>query len=61
MSDDIKKELGKLKMHAQNIANQIHDIVEDSYFLDYNRLPELSEKAVEACRHYIAFKNKNNL
>lgn len=58
---DPKRELAKLKRLAQEIASEIHDIVEDTYLEDYEKLRPLSEKAIEAVKKYYAFKNEKNL
>ncbi|MBK1649015.1 CCE_0567 family metalloprotein [Rhabdochromatium marinum] len=60
MSDeaqDQKKALAKLKRKATEIAGQIHDIVEDSLWVDYGQLPELADKLVLACKEVEEFKS----
>ncbi len=57
----LKKELAKRKRKATELAAQIHDIVEETLLVDYNELPKLSQKAVEACEEYYAFKKENSL
>ncbi|MBK5968076.1 MULTISPECIES: CCE_0567 family metalloprotein [Thiorhodovibrio] len=62
MSDeaqDHKKALAKLKRKATEIAGQIHDIVEDSLWTDYEQMPELAAKLVSACKEVDEFKSKN--
>jgi len=57
----IKKELAKRRRVATEIAGEIHDIVEDTLWSDYSRLPELSSKLIEACQAVEAFKDEHNL
>lgn len=60
MSEDIKeikKGLAKRKRKAVEIASEIHDIVEDTLWSDYTKMPELSEKlkvAVDEANRYKA-------
>ena len=51
MTDSIeeKKQLAKLKRIATEIAGQIHDVVEENLWTDFNQMPLLSEKLVAAC------------
>ncbi len=52
-----KKELAKYKRQAVEIASEIHDIVEDTLWTDYVKMPELSEKlkvAVEKANNFKA-------
>ena len=57
---DKKKELAKLRRKANEIAADIHDIVEERLMTDYNDLPQLAEEAVKACEAFHAFKNQDN-
>ena len=63
MSDEAKelrKGLAKRKRLAVEIASEIHDIVEDTLWSDYVKMPELSEKlklAVEEANNYKAQHN----
>ncbi|HHD77212.1 MAG TPA: hypothetical protein ENK93_03960 [Campylobacteraceae bacterium] len=57
----LKKELAKRKRMAVEVASQIHDIVEDTLWTDYVKLPELSEKLVEAVAEANKFKAENGL
>lgn len=57
MSEEIdhKKELAKLKRLATEIASKVHDIVEDTLWSDYVKMPELAEElytAVKAANDY---------
>jgi hypothetical protein len=58
---DLKKELAKRKRIAIDIASQIHDIVEDSLWVDYEKMPGLSEKLVAAVHDANRFKADNGL
>lgn len=52
MSEDLKvlrKDASKKKRLASDIASKIHDLVEDTYWTDYNQLPALAEEAIAAC------------
>lgn len=64
MSEDIKelkKELAKRKRMAVEIASEIHDIVEDTLWTDYVKMPELSEKLRAAVEEANKFKAENGL
>lgn len=64
MSEEIKekkKELAKYKRMAVEIASEIHDIVEDTLWTDYDRMPELSQKLVTAVKEANEFKEANGL
>jgi len=41
---EIKKQYAGYKRKVTEVAGEIHDIVEDSIWVDYVKLPELSEK-----------------
>ena len=58
---ELKKELAKLKRQAVEIASAIHDIVEDTLWVDYVKMPELSEKLVKAVEEANTFKAENGL
>lgn len=57
----LKKELAKKKRMAVEIASEIHDIVEDTLWSDYTKMPELSEKLVAAVQEANDFKSANGL
>lgn len=57
----LKKELAKRKRMAVEIASEIHDIVEDTLWTDYTKMPELSEKLVVAVQEANDFKAANGL
>ena len=50
-----------MKRQATEIASQIHDIVEDTLWTEYNELPILSAQLVKACEAYYAFKKEQDL
>jgi len=58
---DLKKELARRKRMAIEIASEIHDIVEDSLWVDYDKMPGLSERLVAAVREANRFKADNGL
>ncbi|DAB30599.1 MAG TPA: hypothetical protein CFH84_03130 [Sulfurimonas sp. UBA12504] len=58
---DAKRELAKLKRLAVEIASEIHDIVEDTLWSNYVKMPELAEKLKIAVQEANDFKEKNNL
>ena len=64
MSDEakeLKKGLAKRKRLAVEIASEIHDIVEDTLWTDYVKLPELSEKLSAAVEEANKYKAENSL
>jgi tRNA nucleotidyltransferase (CCA-adding enzyme) len=58
---ELKKELAKRKRMAMDIASQIHDIVEDTLWADYDKMPQLSEKLVAAVKEANTFKAESGL
>lgn len=52
----MKKELAKYKRKVVELAGVVHDIVEDTIWTDYDKLPELSEKIAIAMKDVNAFK-----
>ena len=61
VTQDLKKELARRKRTAIEIASQIHDIVEDSLWVDFDKMPGLSEKLVAAVQDANRFKSENGL
>lgn len=57
----LKKELAKRKRLAVEVASEIHDIVEDTLWSDYDKMPGLSEKLVGLVKEANAFKAANGL
>ncbi len=58
---ELKRELAKLKRLAVEIASEIHDIVEDTLWTDYVKMPELAEKLKLAVQEANEFKAANGL
>lgn len=58
---EMKKELAKRKRMAVEIASEIHDIVEDTLWTDYVKMPELSQKLIAAVEEANTFKAENGL
>ena len=57
---EIKKEYAKLKRIVTEIAGEIHDIVEDTIWVNYNQLPELSQKIQDEMKKVIDFKAQHD-
>jgi uncharacterized coiled-coil DUF342 family protein len=51
-----KKELAKYKRKVVELAGVVHDIVEDTIWTDYTKLPELSEQINVAMKEVVNFK-----
>ena len=47
---ELKKELAKYKRKVVELAGEVHDIVEDTIWTDYVRLPKLSEDIKDAMK-----------
>jgi hypothetical protein len=58
---ELQKELARRKRVAIDIASQIHDIVEDTLWVDYAKMPELAEKLVASVQEANRFKADNAL
>lgn len=56
----IKKEFAKHKRKVTEVAGEIHDIVEDTIWTDYNKLPDLSEKVIELMKDVNDFKAQHD-
>ena len=54
----LKKEVSTKKRIATEWASQIHDLVEDRLFTDYNTLTELARQTAEACAQWAEAKTK---
>ncbi|WP_072679535.1 CCE_0567 family metalloprotein [Arcobacter sp. LA11] len=54
-----KKELAKYKRKVIELAGVVHDIVEDTIWTEYDKLPELSEKIALAMDDVNAFKKEH--
>jgi len=55
---EIKKQYAGYKRKVTEVAGEIHDIVEDSIWTDYIKLPELSVKVGELMEDVNRFKAK---
>lgn len=55
---EIKKEYAGYKRKVTELAGEIHDIVEDSIWIDYVKLPELSQKIDKAMQPVLELKAK---
>jgi hypothetical protein len=53
---EIKKTFAGLKRKVVEIAGEVHDIVEDTLWTDYNKLPILSQKIQNAMQDVIEMK-----
>ena len=58
---DPQKILAKKKRIIMEVAGQIHDVVEDSLWSDYQRLPELSQSMLELMADLHQFKQQQGL
>lgn len=57
---EIKKELAGYKRKVVELAGEIHDIVEDTIWTDYVKLPQLSQKIQEAMQEVNEFKAQHD-
>lgn len=57
---EIKKEFAKYKRIVTEYAGEMHDIVEDTIWSEYTRLPELSEKIAIAMKDVNELKAKHD-
>jgi enamine deaminase RidA (YjgF/YER057c/UK114 family) len=55
---EIKKMFAKQKRKVSEIAGEIHDIVEDTIWVDYVKLPALSEQVQEAMREVVKMREQ---
>lgn len=58
---DPQKILAKKKRIIMEVAGQIHDVVEDTLWSDYQRLPELSQSLMELMADLQQFKQQQGL
>ena len=58
---DPQKILAKKTRIIMDVAGQIHDVVEDSLWSDYQRLPELSQSMLELMADLQQFKQQQGL
>jgi NADH:ubiquinone oxidoreductase subunit E len=57
---EIKKEYAGYKRKVTEIAGVIHDIVEDTIWTEYDKLPELSQELQVAMEPVLEFKAKHD-
>lgn len=57
---EIKKEFAGYKRKVTQIAGEIHDIVEDTIWTDYDKLPSLSEELQKAMEPVLEFRSKHH-
>ncbi|MFK4754575.1 MULTISPECIES: CCE_0567 family metalloprotein [Oceanospirillaceae] len=50
----LKKAASTQKRIATEIASKIHDVVEDTYWTEYETLPALAQEAIAACEAWKA-------
>jgi hypothetical protein len=58
---ELKKEFARRKRIASDIASEIHDIVEDTLWVEYEKMPALAEKLVAAVQDANRFRADNGL
>nr|WP_321240607.1 CCE_0567 family metalloprotein [uncultured Tolumonas sp.] len=58
---DPQKILAKKKRIIMEVAGQIHDVVEETLWSDYQRLPELSQSMLELMADLQQFKQQQGL
>lgn len=56
---DITKAIAKKKRIISEVAGQIHDIVEDSLWTEYSRLPLLSEQILQLMADLESYKQEH--
>ncbi|HHB94791.1 MAG TPA: hypothetical protein ENK88_06570 [Campylobacterales bacterium] len=56
----VKKQYAKYKRKVTEIAGEIHDIVEDTIWTDYEKLIDLSQKVQLAMKDVVSFREKHN-
>lgn len=56
---ELKKQLAKYKRIVSELAGEVHDIVEDTIWTDYVKLPKLSEDINIAMKEVIDFQEKH--
>ncbi len=57
---EIKKTFAGCKRKVVEIAGEIHDIVEDTIWTDYDRLPILSQKIQDAMQDVIRMRTEHD-
>lgn len=54
----LTKEVSKKKRIATDCASEVHDLVEDRLWVDYQELSALAQKTVSACEAWAEAKSK---
>lgn len=57
---EIKKQFAGYKRKVTEIAGVMHDIVEDTIWTEYDKLPELSEQIQVAMKDVVEFKAQHD-
>ncbi len=57
---EIKKTFAGCKRKVVEIAGEVHDIVEDTIWTDYNKLPILSQKIQDAMQDVIKMRAEHD-
>jgi len=57
---EIKKKYAGYKRKVTEVAGEIHDIVEDTIWTEYTRLPQLSEKIIVLMEDVNRFKSEHD-
>ncbi len=52
--DLLKKEVSKLKFKASQRATDLHDLIEDRLWSDFEDIPKFSEELYKACQEWKA-------
>jgi hypothetical protein len=55
---EIKKMFAKHKRKVSEIAGEVHDIVEDTIWVDYDKLPILSQQIQDAMSEVVAMREQ---
>ncbi len=48
----LQKSVRKKKRIATELASQVHDLVEDTLWSEYDKLPEIAAKCADACKEW---------
>ncbi|MEA3497970.1 MAG: CCE_0567 family metalloprotein [Campylobacterota bacterium] len=57
---EIRKQYAGYKRKVTEVAGEIHDIVEDTIWTEYVKLPELSLKVQELMKDVVSFKAQHD-
>jgi len=56
---ELKKEFAKYKRKVVELAGVMHDIVEDTIWTEYDKLPIISQDIIEAMKDVNSFKEQH--